>query len=98
MQTFATLLEEAMKRQGDDRFSRSVDAFEAMLAASAGVDPVTPPCLRVFELDLRASLDELKAAFRRQVRATHPDLAGGSAEAFMRVSDAYSEAARLLAR
>ena len=98
MSTFASFLEAAVKRQEDDGFSRSVGAFEAAVAASAMAAPVTPECLRVFGLDLASTRDELKVAFRRLARETHPDVSGGSADAFRCVSDAYNVATKLLRR
>ena len=45
----------------------------------------------------RATIDELKRAFRQRALATHPDR-GGNAEAFRQVQSAFKEAQRRIAK
>jgi hypothetical protein len=45
----------------------------------------------------RATIDDLKRAFRRRALATHPDR-GGDAEAFRQVQSAFKEAQRRIAK
>lgn len=96
MSTFGSYLEAAIARQTDDGFARSVGAFELALAASSLVDPVTPPCLTLFGLHRRSTAGDLRAAYRARARETHPDVEGGSVEAFRAVNAAYEEARLLL--
>ncbi len=96
MPTFAALLEDAVRRQEDDRFARSIDAFERALHASEVALPAVPACLRQLGLDRSATLLDVKARFRALAKRTHPDAAGGSAQAFRDVSGAYADAVRLL--
>ena len=99
MPTFATLLDAAVRRQKDDRFARSVDAFEHALAASEATRPVeVPACLRLLGLDRRATVAEARARFRALAKRAHPDAPGGSAQAFRDLAAAYAEASRLLDR
>jgi hypothetical protein len=53
-----------------------------------------PPCLVALDLPADATLDQVKAAFRRLARATHPD-AGGDARDFVTLHRHYEEAVRL---
>jgi curved DNA-binding protein CbpA len=46
---------------------------------------------RVLGVSRTASSEQLHDAYRRRVKETHPDRAGGSAEAFKEVQEAYDE-------
>ena len=56
-----------------------------------------PDCFKALNLPAEASTAEIKAAFRRLSRATHPD-AGGKAEEFVRVRRCYEEAMAIASR
>ncbi len=56
-----------------------------------------PDCFKALNLPADASTAEIKAAFRRLSRATHPD-AGGIAEEFVRVRRCYEEAMAIASR
>ena len=56
-----------------------------------------PDCFKALNLPADASTAEIKAAFRRLSRATHPD-AGGKAEEFVRVRRCYEEAMAIASR
>lgn len=52
------------------------------------------PCLAILGLTPPVSADDVKAAYRRKAKETHPDH-GGDAAAFNRVTSAYREAMAL---
>ena len=56
-----------------------------------------PDCFKALNLPADASTAEIKAAFRRLSRATHPD-AGGKAEEFVRIRRCYEEAMAIASR
>lgn len=62
---------------------------------AARIRPVDPHAL--LGVDATASLDEVKAAFRRRALEHHPDV-GGSAEAFMAIKRAYDGIVKRRAR
>lgn len=56
--------------------------------SGVSVDPRTAEACRVLDVDPDADEEELKRAYRRRVKETHPDL-GGSEAAFRQVREAY---------
>ena len=57
-------------------------------AAGGIIAPVVPDPYEVLGIEPGASEDEIRAAWRKACRRSHPDL-GGTAEAFREVRDAY---------
>jgi hypothetical protein len=53
--------------------------------------PQEPPCPHLAALGLAegATRDEIRRAYRRLARETHPDVAGGNRESFERIRDAW---------
>lgn len=64
-------------------------AFQGFAALPANTDGLS--WWRVLEVSPDASEVEIEAAYRRLARQHHPD-AGGNAEAFHRITDAYQQA------
>ena len=77
--------------------ARSVDLGCALLAAGAAWSSWAPASrttdLRLLGLNrMPSSREELQRAYRRAAKATHPD-AGGNADAFRAVSEAFGRLA-----
>jgi hypothetical protein len=86
---------EAMQASYDGAYRAATEKAQAK--PRANVEPrVThrPPCLAAMNLPADATLDQVKAAFRRLARATHPDV-GGDARDFVTLHRHYEEAVRL---
>jgi hypothetical protein len=60
-------------------------------------DRLVPHCLRVLDLEMPFTAEQIKAAFRRQVKKRHP-YQGGSDAAFIELMQARAEALALLAK
>jgi hypothetical protein len=85
----------AMQASFDDVF-RAVQAkakVQPAVKVELRVAPC-PPCLMALGLSTRATLDEIKSAFRRLTWTVHPDL-GGNAADFVKLRWNYEEAVRL---
>ena len=54
-----------------------------------------PDCLRVFGLTLKSTLEDLRAALRREVKTAHPDH-GGTSESFRALRESFEIAERML--
>ncbi len=86
--------EERARRGADggerERRQRTDGRTDGTRADGSGVsvDPRTAEACRVLNVDPDADEGELKRAYRRRVKETHPDL-GGSEAAFRRVREAY---------
>ena len=74
------------------RASRSTFYTDAGRAAREA-STIAPACLATLGLDATATADDVRRAYRRLARETHPDH-GGDAERFHAVSNAYSVAMR----
>lgn len=55
-----------------------------------------PACFETLDLPADATIAQIKAAYRRLSRATHPD-AGGTNHDFVRIRQSYEEALRIAA-
>lgn len=67
----------------------------ANAAPEATVVQPAPEALRALGLDSRATMADVKRAFRRHALAAHPDQ-GGSSEAFRALLASYAEALELV--
>jgi hypothetical protein len=62
-----------------------------------GAEYTVPDCLRTFGLTGEATVEQLQAAYRREVKTAHPDQ-GGTSEGFHALRQAYEQAQQLLRR
>jgi hypothetical protein len=86
---------EAMQASYDGAYRAAQARARARPAAQVEPRVIScPPCLVALDLPADATLDQVKAAFRRRARATHPD-AGGDARDFVMLHRHYEEAVRL---
>ena len=71
----------------------------ANLAVAAAAGPPPHPDLRALGLDRPpSSWDDLRRAYRSAARKAHPDVRGGSAEAFLAIAGAFERLSEKLGR
>ena len=56
-----------------------------------------PDCLRAFGMTPKSTIEDLQAAFRREVKTAHPDH-GGTSETFRALRQCFEQAQRILSR
>jgi hypothetical protein len=82
------LRSEAGLIESEERRLRKEEAERAAFFESMRADPRGGPALALLGVSQPFTSDDLKAAYRRRAKETHPDR-GGSAEEFRRVREAY---------
>lgn len=63
-------------------------SFKGFLLAA----PTSPPWWQVLDVSERASIEEIRAAWRRKVAQHHPDRSGGSDEMLVQINAAWQQA------
>jgi len=80
-----------MKRQQEDFFNNFYGFNRERTSGTATAQPTTQAAFQLLGLSQRATVQEVKHAFRRLAKTTHPDV-GGSKEAFIKLNNAYEMA------
>jgi hypothetical protein len=94
MTPFARALNGALEEAPTPSQPRPAPAIDDVLAALAdeAVAAASPAWATSLGLALPCSEEDVKRAFRRLARTTHPDCEGGSHEAFLRAQQLRDEA------
>lgn len=88
-----------LRRDFPDEYAQVAEGeltpFAALAAPPEPVKPRAPTCLRVLGLDGDATATDVRRAYRRLAKRTHPD-AGGDPKHFRELTAHYEHALRLV--